>query len=685
MNKSIIKSFQPTVTFVTAFIDLNEDRNTVRTPEKYISLFKKLASSGISICLYVSSKYETIGNELVNEFTNVKLMNITNLEDTETYKIIEKYNPSIPVVNNIVKDTKNYFILMNAKSEFVYNVSLINPFNTKHFAWIDFGICHMIKNTDLVLNNIYNFGISKLKDKFILFPCAWTKEHTNNYMHFMASRVMWRFCGSFFVGDKQSIQDMHNLLITQLPIFIEKKGVIVWEINIWTYLEYNCNWNIEYYISDHNDTILDIPKHYIIDESESVSNDTIPNDKFDISKYIDNTFYINLEYRIDRKQIIENELNKFEIPFERFNAIQTFGFGCTGCTLSHLSILKIAKQRGYKKVLILEDDLIFTVSKEEFRSKIINLYNDIPDFDVCMLGYTLIKGEKNTNFPYLTRVLNAHHALAYIVNETMYDSLINIFEKSIPLLESTKKHWLYACDQVWKELQKDSKWYCFTDKLAIQQDTYSDNQDVITINIYDKISKIMYINLESRLDRKEEIEKELTKFNMPFERFNAVSNLNFGALGCTQSHLNILIMAKTNKWKNVLILEDDFMFIVEKKILDFNLALLFNYKPDYDICMLSYNLLKGEQCTKYPFLTKVFDAQTTSGYLINEKMYDKMINILESSVDLLNKKKEPWKYAYDIIWKTLQKDTNWYCFTERLGIQRPSYSNIENRFCDYKC
>ena len=144
-------------------------------------------------------------------------------------------------------------------------------------------------------------------------------------------------------------------------------------------------------------------------------------------------------------------------------------------------------------------------------------------------------------------------------------------------------------------------------------------------------------------------------------------------------------MAKTNKWKNVLIFEDDFMFIVDKKILDFNLALLFNYKPDYDICMLSYNLLSGEKCSKYPFLTKVIDVQTASGYLVNEKIYDKLINILESSVDLLNKKREPWNFAYDVLWKPLHKEINWYCFTERIGLQRPSYSNIENRLCDYKC
>ena len=77
----------PTVTYVTAFIDLNEDITKHRPLEVCIKMFKKLANTGVAICLYVSSNYENIGKELSNEYKNIKLMPITNLEDTKTYKI----------------------------------------------------------------------------------------------------------------------------------------------------------------------------------------------------------------------------------------------------------------------------------------------------------------------------------------------------------------------------------------------------------------------------------------------------------------------------------------------------------------------------------------------------------------------------------------------------------------------
>ena len=107
-----MKMQNPTVTFVTAFIDLNEDRTKDRSPETRINLFKNIAKSGVAICLYVSSKYENIGKDLENEFKNVKLMKITNLEDTETYKIINNLKPNLPLVRKECHDTLNFITLM---------------------------------------------------------------------------------------------------------------------------------------------------------------------------------------------------------------------------------------------------------------------------------------------------------------------------------------------------------------------------------------------------------------------------------------------------------------------------------------------------------------------------------------------------------------------------------------------
>jgi GR25 family glycosyltransferase involved in LPS biosynthesis len=67
-----------------------------------------------------------------------------------------------------------------------------------------------------------------------------------------------------------------------------------------------------------------------------------------MSHNIDKIFYINLEKRKDRREEIEKELNTFGLYYERFEAIETPGFGILGCGLSHLSVLKIAKTKVIK-------------------------------------------------------------------------------------------------------------------------------------------------------------------------------------------------------------------------------------------------------------------------------------------------------------------------------------------------
>ena len=101
--------------------------------------------------------------------------------------------------------------------------------------------------------------------------------------------------------------------------------------------------------------------------------------------------------------------------------------------------------------------------------------------------------------------------------------------------------------------------------------------------------------------------------------------------------------------------------------------------------MISYHIEKGEICNDYPFLTKVFDAQTASGYIVNKGMYDKLINLYEWSVPLLEENGGHWLYANDIVWKSIQPESNWYCFTERMGIQRGCVNDNTGVYTFYGC
>lgn len=201
-----------------------------------------------------------------------------------------------------------------------------------------------------------------------------------------------------------------------------------------------------------------------------------------MSNNIDKIIYINLKHRDDRRNEIENELNAFNLSYERYEGIYTPGCGSIGCSQSHLNILKLAKERGYKNILIIEDDFTFCVTNEEFEKLMGELFSLPFTFDICMLGYNLLHGTVVESHPFLTRVYEAQTTSAYIVNESMYDKLIELYEWSTPLMEQTREHWNYACDQCWKKLQPNNNWYCFTQRIGVQRPSYSDCGDMFTNN-----------------------------------------------------------------------------------------------------------------------------------------------------------------------------------------------------------
>ena len=80
-----------------------------------------------------------------------------------------------------------------------------------------------------------------------------------------------------------------------------------------------------------------------------------------------------------------------------------------------------------------------------------------------------------------------------------------------------------------------------------------------------QLENVFYINLDTRPDRKIEVEKQLAKLNWSFNRFEACkppdpNNPHGGRIGCTLSHLNLLKYAKQTNLPYVVVIEDDILF-----------------------------------------------------------------------------------------------------------------------------
>lgn len=189
---------------------------------------------------------------------------------------------------------------------------------------------------------------------------------------------------------------------------------------------------------------------------------------------IGGVFWINLDRRTDRRAQMEAELGRLDLSgvAERFSAVD-YRPGIVGCGMSHLAVLRLARDRGWRNVLIFEDDFEALMPKEEFWLRIRNGLAREGGFDVLMLSYHL---EAQAPVDELfVKVLAGQTASGYIVAQHYYDTLIKLYEWAVPKLIATGEHWNFANDQVWKQLQPSANWLAFRERLGRQRASWSDN------------------------------------------------------------------------------------------------------------------------------------------------------------------------------------------------------------------
>lgn len=199
----------------------------------------------------------------------------------------------------------------------------------------------------------------------------------------------------------------------------------------------------------------------------------------------------------------------------------------------------------------------------------------------------------------------------------------------------------------------------------------------------DKIDALYYINLEYRIDRKMDFLTWVEESRFPEEkivRIDAVHTPHRGHIGCLLSHIKALETFIESSKSMCLVFEDDY---VPLDIGGYwkNFEKLFESKKNFDLVMCSYNELKSEE-TDVPFLQKVNQSYTSSGYLITREFAPKLLdNFKEATVNVIKIEEETRKkcneYCLDVHWTKLMAVSNWYCFYPKIGIQRESFSDIE--------
>ena len=201
------------------------------------------------------------------------------------------------------------------------------------------------------------------------------------------------------------------------------------------------------------------------------------------------------------------------------------------------------------------------------------------------------------------------------------------------------------------------------------------------MSLTDYFSKAFCINLDSRPDRWEEVQKEFAKHFLCVERIPGIEgskmNLDFppeikeGAVGCALSQFFCIKYAKQLGLNSFLLLEDDVEF-------DQNLNQLFNQyisevPPNWDMLYLGGQHFHGmnlQQVSEHVY--KCEYTLSAHSVAFSSKVFDRFID------RLINITK-----PCDVHYAESHRELNAYVFVPHLTWQRESYSDIEKFNVDY--
>jgi GR25 family glycosyltransferase involved in LPS biosynthesis len=175
---------------------------------------------------------------------------------------------------------------------------------------------------------------------------------------------------------------------------------------------------------------------------------------------------------------------------------------------------------------------------------------------------------------------------------------------------------------------------------------------------------VILLNLDRRIDRLEQFEKQATELGIKYERFSAV-DLKNAVDGCRQSHIEIL---KKYDYDPLFIFEDDALFV---EGFEDKLPIAMSHLPDdWDVAYLGAHILKAEDHNEY--WLKSEGASSTHAFAIRGR-----------AKDMLRKSLESYDGHADRAFSDIHKDLNVYIVKSTLVWQTPGYSDIQQCEVNY--
>jgi hypothetical protein len=506
------------ITYVTGLWDLGRgelDGWAKRDFNDYKIKFFELLEADVQMCIWIPSNLE---KEVIEKRKGKKTqIFIKELEDFETW------NPFFNEIDKIRNDInwyskadwlksspqgglKYYNPMMFTKMFMVNDSSIINPFNSEYFFWIDGGLTNTVSKeyflNDKVLDNLENYIFEK-SDKFLFLSFPYT---SNDEIHGFDRKSIAEYCntdfvdyvcrGGFFGGKKDKINLMNEYYYNILDTTI-KNNLMGADESLFTILSYKYKDIIHRFEIEGNGLVwpfFEELKKYTINTKPKIGLYVLTYNSPKQFETLLKTFeiYDNNFLEKTKKYLINNSID-LTTQKEYDNLCEKYGFeqikkDNIGICGGRQFIAEHSEEHGLDFHLFFEDDMFFYVGGDEFckngfRRKIENFFNLVIDimntekFDFLKFNFSEFYGDhtqqwawynvpqdireeyfpekpirtnNEKNAPLLNfNNIKSYRQLPYITGEIFYSNWPQIVSREGNRKMFLETKWDYPYEQTW--------------------------------------------------------------------------------------------------------------------------------------------------------------------------------------------------------------------------------------------
>ena len=245
------QSSESTLTFITYF--LHDKNNCPKNDEWDVGRLAELVSIGIPLYIFVSTE-NADDIAFLQGATNIHI-EVIEKSDLWVFRELATKEYKLPEYRNTEKDTGDYLAISHSKIELVSRAIVHNPWNTTHFAYIDFNITYLFWEKEKTYEYLRQFSKRSFFDQMLMFPGCSSQIPIEN-INMLMDTIYWRFCGGFFVGDAASLLKWGDMYKPYFTEYLDTCHKLTWDVNFWTWMETFKRWEPRWYSANHNDSII---------------------------------------------------------------------------------------------------------------------------------------------------------------------------------------------------------------------------------------------------------------------------------------------------------------------------------------------------------------------------------------------------------------------------------------------